>query len=169
MTVTRALLTAVFIDLVNSEKAATDEWISTKAIKALIEYRYNLQGLKMRMVTMAIKLAVDQHKDEYWMCNNYRGEWYVWAVRELLPQVLERVLLGKDGNPVMWEGVEWQMAKTTFDWSKLPFDYSSQLIDQPEAFVQSYHDRLAERETIVRGSITRRGRKSAIFKAQPTS
>ena len=71
MPVTRALLTAVFIDLVNNEKAACDEWISTKAIKALIEYRYNLQELNQRMVTMAVKAAVEQHKDAYWDCHLY--------------------------------------------------------------------------------------------------
>ena len=64
MRISRELLIAVFKDLVLNEKAARDEWISTKAIKALMEYRYNLHNLDATQVSIAIKQAVEQEREE---------------------------------------------------------------------------------------------------------
>ena len=65
MSVTQELLIAVCKDLVKNERATRDNWINTKAFKALMEHWYNfLKPLKIGNVTKAIKAAVDQRQDE---------------------------------------------------------------------------------------------------------
>ena len=83
MPVSQELLTAVFKDLVLNEKATRDEWISTKAIKALMEYRYNLHNLDATQVSIAIKHAVEQEKEEKgWDWHVYKKTVWVWATGE---------------------------------------------------------------------------------------
>ena len=125
-------------------------------------------NLDAKLVTMAIKQAVEQEKEEKgWDWHVYKKTVWVWATgeyRAMEPVTYEADNEGKQAMDEHGNGLYHT------DWKAILFDYSSQLIDQPETFVQSYyHDRLAERETIVRGSTTRCGRKSAIFQAQQVS